>query len=129
MENALDIPQIPKIKVRTQETPVQERPEDHQYQPYHEATPGVQTASTLASPEKTVGEMSQEDFSKLLVKGMIEASRIQARSAKARTEEPTTAAGKVMATIGDTAHGIVDIAEGVVRGCVDIVTFGQSKRH
>jgi ribosomal protein S16 len=82
--------------------------------------------------EKTVGNMNEEEFMTLLVKGIIQADKVKASLQNEefeQEEENRGPGGKVLGTIGDVAHGALDIVEGVARGAVDIVTFGKAKRR
>lgn len=93
----------------------------------------AEESTTPVAEPKTVGNMNEEEFLELLVKGMIQANRVQASLDESdkpfeREEENLTPIGKVLGLVGDVAHGALDIVEGVARGAVDIVTFGKAKR-
>lgn len=96
-------------------------PAEHAYQPEAPATP---------SDSKLVGEMTQDDMLKLMVSAVVQGNRIQGdlNQPKGRQfDENRSPLAKGVGFVGDIAHTVVDVAEGTLRGVVDIVTFGQAK--
>jgi hypothetical protein len=46
-------------------------------------------------------------------------------------EEPKSSnvLGNVAGAVGSMAHGVVDVAEGLLRGIINVTTLGKSKWH
>ena len=115
----------PKIKVIPFQSQSQSPQEIHAYDPTAPADYKVQEP-------KTVGNMTQDEFLDLLIEGIIKANQVmeQKEELATPTEKPNhpNFLSNIAGTIGDVAHGVVDIAEGILRGAIDLITFGQSKR-
>lgn len=83
--------------------------------------------------EQTVGEMNPHEFAQLLAVTILELQNEQKRMEEL-TGEPETSnekkgiVGNVLGTVGNTLHGVVDLGEGLLRGVIDIGTFGNAKR-
>lgn len=79
---------------------------------------------------RTVGEMSSDEFSTLLTDVMFVNQQAQERRSRTLAERglPENVFTRTMHFAGNTMHGVVDIAEGVTRGVVDLVTMGYAKR-
>lgn len=86
-------------------------------------------APASADSQKMVVDMTQDDMLKLMIQAVVKANRIKGDTGgKGRQfDEDRHPFAKGVGFIGDVAHSVVDVAEGTLRGAVDILTFGQSK--
>lgn len=79
----------------------------------------------------TVGDMHIEDFNRMLAHSLADLHEKQGERRSRTLEErglPENVFTKTMHFTGNTLHGVVDIAEGITRGTVDLVTMGYAKR-
>lgn len=85
--------------------------------------------SSSAHSQKMVVDMTQDDMLTLMIQAVVKANRIKGDTGgKGRQfDEDRHPFAKGVGFIGDVAHSVVDVAEGTLRGAVDILTFGQSK--
>jgi hypothetical protein len=82
---------------------------------------------------KTIGEMTEDEYLVVFVRGFLAAERTKSEmvsqdNATTDKGEHTNVITGFLGTVGSVAHCAVDIAEGVVRGIVDIATLGTARR-
>jgi hypothetical protein len=92
-------------------------------------------APIMASTKpKTIGEMTEDEFLVVFVRGYLAAERTKGEfmsqddqsQDKGQHDNVFTS---VLGTIGSVAHSVVDVAEGIMRGFVDITTLGTARRN
>jgi hypothetical protein len=103
-------------------------------QPKQEETASTNeyVAPVEVKEDKLIGNMNTEEFTEILILAIIKSDSVRETLKESHEYEPDevndTPTGKLLGTIGDVAHGTLDIIEGVARGAVDIVTFGKARR-
>lgn len=78
--------------------------------------------------EKLVGEMNRSEFVDMMVDVLNRPELSRYQQEQLDPGKPRNPVQSVLYTIGSLGHGAVDIAEGVLRGTIDLVTFGNAKR-